>query len=122
MYGNTPHRWSEGLEGWDRLRFVTNCFTRLRFVTPAGDLDLKSKGPPGSQARGYLPWYEVPGRRSRGERILFGHWSTLQLHARVPARHRVYPLDTGCVWGGRMTALRLDDERWFSVPCSQGIR
>lgn len=120
MYGNTPERWSHDLQGWERLRFITNCFTRLRFVAPDGRLDLKSKGPPGSQRPGFIPWYEVSVRRSRGERIVFGHWSTLQLHARVPARHRVYPLDSGCVWGGQMTALRLEDERWFSVPCSAG--
>jgi len=64
-----------------------------------------------------MPWFEVPDRRSAGSRIVFGHWSTLQLHTRVPPRHRVYPLDSGCVWHGALTALRLDDERTFRVPC-----
>ena len=117
MYGDTPRRWSEDLEGWERLRFLTNCFTRIRYVDRDGQLELKSKGPPGTQAKGLMPWFEVPDRRSAGSRIVFGHWSTLQLHTRVPPRHRVYPLDSGCVWHGALTALRLDDERTFRVPC-----
>lgn len=117
MYGNTPRRWSEDLGGWERLRFITNCFTRLRYITPDGGLELKSKGPPGSQPRGCLPWFEAPNRRSRNQRIIFGHWSTLELHSRASPRHRVYPVDSGCVWGGPLTALRLEDERWFRVAC-----
>ncbi len=117
MYGNTPHRWAEDLTGWERLRFITNCFTRMRYVDRDGSLELKSKGPPGTQPHGLVPWFEVPGRRSATTRVVFGHWSTLQLHTRVSPRHRVYPLDTGCVWGGPLTALRLDDEQWFAVDC-----
>ena len=119
MYGNTPHRWSDDLAGWERLRFITNCFTRMRYVGPDGSLELKAKGPPGTQPTGYAPWYEARGRRSAGASIVFGHWSTLQLHARVSPRHRVFPLDTGCVWGGTLTALRLEDERWFRVRCGE---
>ena len=119
MYGNTPHRWSDDLANWERLRFITNCFTRMRYVAPDGSLELKAKGPPGTQPAGYAPWYEAPGRRSAGASIVFGHWSTLELHARVSPRHRVFPLDTGCVWGGTLTALRLEDERWFSVRCGE---
>lgn len=116
MYGNEPRRWSADLEGADRLRFIVNCFTRLRYCNAAGDLDLKAKGAPGSQPAGYLPWYAVPGRKSAGLHILFGHWSTL---GEVEG-HEVYNLDTGCVWGGRLTALRLDGDDsggWYSVDC-----
>lgn len=120
MYGNEPDTWSDELEGWERLRFVTNCFTRMRFCDPDGRLDLDMTGPPGSQPAPWLPWYEVPGRRSRGEQILFGHWSTVRLDPRVKfEKWKVFPLDTGCVWGGTLTALRLDDQKYFSVPSRQ---
>ena len=103
MYGNEPTHWSEDLEGMDRLRFITNCFTRLRYCDNSGGLALKEKGPPGSQNSAYTPWFEVPGRASGKDKILFGHWSTLGY------RHEgnVWALDTGCLWGGKLTALRL---------------
>jgi len=116
MYGDEPRHWDPGLTGIPRLRFIVNCFTRLRYCTAAGDLDLKSKGPPGSQPEGYLPWFQVPGRASAGLHLLFGHWSSLG----DIAAHNVYPLDTGCVWGGRLTALRLDgdgSDSWYCVDC-----
>lgn len=117
MYGDEPRRWDPDLEGMDRLRFIVNCFTRLRFCSKAGDLDLKSKGAPGTQPDGYLPWFEVPGRASAGLHVLFGHWSTLG----DISSHNVYPLDTGCVWGGSLTALRLDgdgSDSWYCVDCA----
>lgn len=116
MYGDEPKRWDPALSGMDRLRFIVNCFTRLRFVGPGGELELKTKGAPGSQAQGYLPWYQVPGRRSKDLRLLFGHWSTV---GEIQAAHNALGLDTGCVWGGRLTALRLDGEagRWHCVDC-----
>lgn len=116
MYGDEPRRWDPDLKGMDRLRFIVNCFTRLRFCRRTGDLDLKSKGAPGTQPEGYLPWFEVPDRASAGLHLLFGHWSTLG----DISRHDVYPLDTGCVWGGRLTALRLDgdgSDSWYCVEC-----
>ena len=116
MYGNRPSRWSPSLAGMDRLRFVVNCFTRLRYCTAEGELDLKSKGAPGSQPEGVMPWFEVPGRRSAGLHILFGHWSTLG----AVRGHNVHALDTGCVWGGKLTALRLDGDdsgSWYAVDC-----
>ena len=116
MYGNEPRCWSPKLRGMERLRFIVNCFTRLRYCNAEGELDLKAKGAPGSQPEGYLPWYAVPGRRSAGLHILFGHWSTL---GEVDG-FEVYNLDTGCVWGGRLTALRLDGDDsggWYSVDC-----
>jgi bis(5'-nucleosyl)-tetraphosphatase (symmetrical) len=116
MYGNQPGRWSEDLTGMDRLRFITNCLTRLRYCDAEGNLDLKAKGPPGSQPAGYLPWYAVPGRASRGERIVFGHWSTLG----YLAEHNVWGLDTGCLWGGTLTAVRISENKPImpiDVPC-----
>jgi bis(5'-nucleosyl)-tetraphosphatase (symmetrical) len=121
MYGDRPDRWSADLAGMDRLRFIVNCFTRLRFVGPAGELDLKTKGAPGSQPAGYLPWYEVPGRKSAGLHLLFGHWSTV---GEVQEAHNALGLDTGCVWGGRLTALRLDGSDsggWYCVDCAGAL-
>ena len=116
MYGNQPDRWSPELSGMERLRFIINCYTRLRYCNADGALDLASKGPPGTQPAGYMPWFEVPGRASADLHILFGHWSTLD---GVQARN-VYPMDTGCVWGGRLSALRLDGDDsggWYCVDC-----
>jgi bis(5'-nucleosyl)-tetraphosphatase (symmetrical) len=114
MYGNKPKQWSGELDGWDRLRFIVNCFTRMRFCDRNGRLELKSSGPPGSQPEGYYPWYEVPGRASRDMNIIFGHWSTL----RAPDIPGVYAIDSGCLWGGQLTALRIDTrpER-IELPC-----
>ena len=103
MYGNKPKRWSPNLKGLDRLRFTINCLTRLRFCSADGSLGLKYKGPPGTQARGLIPWFEVPGRVSAEERIVCGHWSTLGF----VNRQNVWSLDTGCLWGGSLTAVRI---------------
>jgi bis(5'-nucleosyl)-tetraphosphatase (symmetrical) len=116
MYGDEPRRWRADLRGMDRLRFIVNCFTRLRYCSDAGDLELKHKGAPGTQPEACLPWFEVPGRASASLHLLFGHWSTLG----DISSHNVYPLDTGCVWGGRLTALRLDgdgSDSWYCVDC-----
>lgn len=104
MYGNKPDRWDPAVEGMERWRFITNALTRLRYCEPDGRMALKEKGPPGSQASGRTPWFELPGRRSRGQRILFGHWSTLGYRE----ADNVWALDTGCLWGGQLTLLRLD--------------
>jgi bis(5'-nucleosyl)-tetraphosphatase (symmetrical) len=107
MYGNQPVIWSDKLKGMERLRFITNCFTRLRYCNQRGRLALKEKGPPGSQPRGIMPWYAIPGRASRNDRILFGHWSTLgYLHT-----DNVWALDSGCLWGGKLTALKLKRDK-----------
>lgn len=120
MYGDQPPAWRENLRGWERLRFITNCFTRLRFCDSEGRVALKEKGPPGSQPEPYLPWYAVSGRRSRKERIIFGHWSTVWLGEDPDFdRWNVFPLDKGCVWGGELAALRLEDRKPFSVPSRQ---
>ncbi len=116
LYGDRPERWREDLDGWDRLRFIINCLTRLRYCSDDGRLALSAKGPPGTQPAGYRPWFDVPGRASAGARLVFGHWSTLGDCTRAD----VFPLDTGCVWGGSLTALRLDGApRHFRVPCPQ---
>jgi bis(5'-nucleosyl)-tetraphosphatase (symmetrical) len=114
MYGNKPKQWSAELDGWDRLRFIINCFTRMRFCDRNGRLELKSSGPPGSQPEGYYPWFEIPSRASADINIIFGHWSTLR-PSNVPG---VYPIDQGCLWGGQLTALRIDTppER-IALPC-----
>lgn len=116
MYGNKPKKWSDELEGMDRLRFITNCFTRLRFCTPKGKLRLKDKGAPGTQKDPKsLPWFDIPKRASRNSRIVFGHWSTLG----YVARNNVWAIDTGCLWGGELTALRIDSPtpRATRIPC-----
>ena len=116
MFGNEPRKWKSSLQGWDRLRFITNSFTRMRYCKPSGKLNFKDKGIIGSQQAGYIPWYEVPGRKSRGLKILFGHWSTLFGHTSQPD---VYALDTGCLWGGSLTAMRLDSQEpeFVAVEC-----
>ncbi len=120
MYGNKPSRWDEGLDGIDRLRFTTNVFTRLRFCYPDGTLDLKAKGAPGTQKKGVLPWYQVPGRKSEGERIIIGHWSTHQ----VGVWNNIMALDGGCLWGGQLVAVRLDlaEPEWSTIECEGSCR
>jgi bis(5'-nucleosyl)-tetraphosphatase (symmetrical) len=113
MYGDEPNRWDDTVTGVERWRYIINCFTRLRFCDAAGRLSLKENGAP-QQHEDLTPWFRMPGRRSSGLRIVFGHWSTLgRYHG-----ENVYCLDSGCVWGGEMTALRLDGRPdWVSVPC-----
>lgn len=106
MYGNEPDHWDDNLLGSSRLRVIVNALTRLRFCTPQGVMDLKTSGGPDAAPAGYLPWFEVPGRRTAGETVAFGHWSTLGLLLRPD----VLSLDTGCVWGGCLSALRLGTE------------
>lgn len=120
MYGNEPARWNENLAGIERLRYIINAFTRIRYCTADGRLDFTHKGPPGSQPPDLLPWFEVPGRKNAELDVLFGHWSTLR-DSKTP---RAFALDTGCLWGGKLTALRIDDEERLkvSVGCEQNAR
>lgn len=115
MYGNLPDHWHEGLRGHDRARVIVNAFTRLRYCDLEGAMDLHHKGAPGTQPVDLLPWFRVPGRRSLGERLVFGHWSTLGLHH----GDGVLGLDSGCLWGSTLSAARLDVEppQFFGVPC-----
>lgn len=103
MYGNEPARWDHGLRGDARLRVIVNALTRLRFCTPAGEMEFATKDSASGAPPGYLPWFEVPGRRTAAVTVAFGHWSTLGRLARAD----VQALDSGCVWGGCLTALRL---------------
>ncbi|MCZ6894256.1 MAG: symmetrical bis(5'-nucleosyl)-tetraphosphatase [Gammaproteobacteria bacterium] len=118
MYGNTPERWDPALNGFERLRFITNCFTRLRFCDADGRLRLDEKGAP-QNARHLAPWFKLPERASRSAEIIFGHWSTLRMSAAECVRYKVYPLDTGAVWGGQLSAMRLEDGRRFQIESSQ---
>lgn len=113
MYGDRP-AWSSGLKGLDRERAIINVFTRLRYCTPRGRIAFDEKGVPGTQQPGLYPWYEVPGRAERDLRIVCGHWSALGLFI----GHGVHAIDTGAVWGGKLTALQLDAEelRIVQVP------
>jgi bis(5'-nucleosyl)-tetraphosphatase (symmetrical) len=116
MYGDEPDRWDPALSGQERLRFIANCFTRLRFVDAEGRLALRAKGSPEkAQKKALVPWFDAAGARWRGPRMIFGHWSTLGFFSNAD----VTGLDTGCVWGGSLTALRLDvpDARPIQVGC-----
>jgi len=117
MYGNKPRRWSPQLGGWERLRYSVNCFTRLRYCAPDGTLEFGQKGPLGTQEPPYIPWFQVPGRPDPGLTVVFGHWSALGLYR----GDGVCALDTGCLWGGALTALRLEDGELFSVGCDGAL-
>ncbi len=115
MYGDTPVKWRPDLQSWDRLRIIVNAMTRMRMLTQDGALDLKMK----KAARpGLLPWFSFPGRRSAGTRIFFGHWAALGFHMGADW----VGLDSGCVWGGCLTAWRLDDSTWFQAPSEMAGR
>jgi bis(5'-nucleosyl)-tetraphosphatase (symmetrical) len=121
MYGNEPARWHEALQGADRWRHVINVLTRIRFVSAAdGALDFKAKEGADAAPPGYVPWFEAPGRASAGTPIAFGHWSTLGLVSRPD----LLSTDTGCVWGGSLTAVRVDGGRRevVQVRCEEGQR
>jgi bis(5'-nucleosyl)-tetraphosphatase (symmetrical) len=111
MYGNTPNYWHRDLTGIDRLRVITNAFTRLRVCTEDGVQDFGFKGELIDIPKGYMPWFDLPARQSKGTQIIFGHWSALGLHE----RDHVYAIDTGCLWGGKLTAMCLESKAIFQV-------
>jgi len=121
MYGNEPAVWSEGLRGMERLRVITNYLTRMRFCDKNGVLDLESKGPepnPGNPTQGakeVAPWFSHPQRKTAGDRILFGHWASIQGHTNSL---NAIGLDTGCVWGGAMSLYELETGQLRRCNCN----
>ena len=121
MYGNQPARWSDDLRGADRSRVIVNALTRLRYCSPLGEMEFAHNGALSEAPDGYLPWFDVQGRRTGDVTLAFGHWSALGF----VRRPRLFGLDTACVWGSCLTALRVgerevDNER-ISIPCAQII-
>jgi len=114
MYGNQPAKWNAKLEGMDRLRVITNAMTRLRICSSKGEMEFKFKGELEDIPDDYMPWFEVPNRKTKDDTIIFGHWSALGLQQRP----NLFALDTGCLWGGKLTALRLEDRQVFQVACN----
>lgn len=117
LYGNKPNRWDETLQGFDRLRFIVNVFTRMRMVRDDGKIDFKYKLEPADAPAELKPWFDAPRQFSGEGPILFGHWSTLGMLKNKAG----YCLDTGCVWGGQLTALRLEDEAIFQVAAAEPL-
>jgi len=115
MYGNEPVRWRDDLAGYDRLRVIVNAMSRMRLVTAEGSMEFGHKLGLANLPAGYLPWYDAPGRASRGDRIIFGHWAALGLLL----REDVVCLDSGCVWGRALSALRLEDRRLYQLECPE---
>jgi bis(5'-nucleosyl)-tetraphosphatase (symmetrical) len=119
MYGNTPVRWDDGLKGTDRLRMIVNALTRLRFCTAEGVMEFDTSDGAHAAPPGYLPWFEVPGRKTADVTVAFGHWSTLGWLG----RDDVLALDSGCVWGGHLSALKLGSSpaahELIQVKCEQ---
>jgi bis(5'-nucleosyl)-tetraphosphatase (symmetrical) len=116
MWGSEPDTWNDDLAGWDRLRVVVNAMTRMRFLTPEGRMEFRApgaKGPPERGPAGCVPWFDAPNRRSADHAILCGHWSALGFRL----SDKLLALDSGCLWGGSLTAVRLEDRRVFQMPC-----
>ena len=120
MYGDTPNIWVNSLQDYAKQRFIINCFTRIRFCNSDGMLDFDTKVAPGKQNTSLIPWYSLPNRKTKDNKIIFGHWSTVHIgNEKNFKQYNVYPMDTGCLWGGCLTAMRLEDEKVFSVPSEQ---
>lgn len=120
MWGSEPVAWRDDLAGWDRLRVVVNAMTRMRFCTPDGAMEFRApgaKGPPDRGPAGCLPWFEAPNRRSADHQVICGHWSALGFRQ----EKNLLALDSGCLWGGRLTAVRLEDRRVYQLPCSRQV-
>jgi bis(5'-nucleosyl)-tetraphosphatase (symmetrical) len=112
IFGNLPDVWDDNLSGNDRLRFIVNCFTRMRFCDANGKLNLTAKGQLKSAPAGYYPWFTLPNKHPKDLKIIFGHWAALVGETEV---ENMISIDTGCMWGHSLTALRLDDWQKFSV-------
>lgn len=115
MWGSEPNCWRDDLAGWDRLRVIVNAMTRMRFCAADGTMELRSKGPPEKALPGFMPWFQAAGRRSAAHTLVCGHWSALGLRLEP----NLLALDSGCLWGGSLTAVRLEDRRVFQQPCAR---
>jgi len=119
MYGDKPDKWSNDLKGMEKIRFIVNCFTRMRYCDETGQLDFKHSGPIGSQAEQLIPWFKAPKRQSKDMHIIFGHWSTLGYYQ----DDNCYGIDTGCLWGGQLTAIKLGKKvKRISIDCKQSLK
>jgi bis(5'-nucleosyl)-tetraphosphatase (symmetrical) len=117
MWGSKPAAWQDDLGGWQRLRVIVNAMTRMRFCSEDGVMDFTAKGPPENAPPGYLPWFDVPARRSATHTVVCGHWSALGFRQ----RDKLLALDSGCLWGGSLTAVRLEDRRVYQLPCNAQV-
>ncbi|MBL8447098.1 MAG: symmetrical bis(5'-nucleosyl)-tetraphosphatase [Zoogloeaceae bacterium] len=113
MWGSRPTVWRDDLAGWDRLRVIINAMTRMRFCSLVGEMEFETKGEVATAPAGYMPWFEVPGRASASHTVIFGHWSALGLRVEP----KLLALDSGCLWGRELTAVRLEDRAVFQVAC-----
>ena len=113
MWGSEPAAWREDLTGWARLRVIVNAMTRMRFCSPEGTMEFRTKGELASAPPGYLPWFEAPNRHSAEHILITGHWSALGL----TITPNLLTLDSGCLWGGHLSAVRLEDRQVFQVDC-----
>lgn len=116
LWGSEPAGWSDDLTGWPRLRVIVNAMTRMRFCTPDGIMEFKAKGKLVNAPAGHIPWFDAPNRQSADSVLVTGHWSALGLKI-TP---NFLALDSGCLWGGHLTAVRLEDRQVFQVDCSPG--
>jgi bis(5'-nucleosyl)-tetraphosphatase (symmetrical) len=116
MYGDNPTKWDDNLHGWERVRFIINAFTRMRFCDLEGNLEFAHAGKVDTAPEGYLPWFKIPWRKNKDTKIIFGHWATLE--GKTDEANYI-ALDTGCVWGNSLTALRIEDEVKFN--CSRNL-
>lgn len=117
MYGNSPAAWRDELSGYKRWRVIINALTRMRVCTPQGEMEFKFKGELSAVPEGYLPWYRLPRRRHADATIIFGHWSALGLIQ----TEQIIALDTGCLWGGKLSAMRLEDRQLFQVESQHPV-
>ena len=115
LYGDTPDSWNEGLRGMDRLRVIVNAMARMRFCSADGKIEFHTKGETAKAPPGFFPWFDAPARASRDHTVICGHWSALGLKLRPD----LLALDSGCVWGGNLSAVRLEDRKLFQIPCEQ---
>ena len=116
MYGDRPNIWNNNITGWKRLRYISNAFTRIRFLDKSGKMILQKKGTP-EQYPHLIPWYNFKNRKTKNIKIIFGHWSAL--NAKIHTTN-LFSIDSGCIWGGTLTAFRLEDHKRFSVTKVKG--